>query len=58
MESFYHDLHQTLKKPNKEDIVIVMGDFDAKLGKGNTTEYIGILWSWCKERTTRASKSL
>lgn len=33
MESFYEDLNTVLKSTKKEDITVIMGDFNAKVGK-------------------------
>lgn len=40
-ESFYHDLRQTLRKLKRKDVTIIMGDFNAKIGEGGGTEFVG-----------------
>uniref|UniRef100_A0A8D8VHS4 Craniofacial development protein 2 n=2 Tax=Cacopsylla melanoneura TaxID=428564 RepID=A0A8D8VHS4_9HEMI len=37
----YQSINEVLSKLKKEDITVVMGDFNAKLGAGQTSEYIG-----------------
>uniref|UniRef100_A0A8D8ZLR6 Craniofacial development protein 2 n=1 Tax=Cacopsylla melanoneura TaxID=428564 RepID=A0A8D8ZLR6_9HEMI len=41
IEDFYSSLNQVLKKLKKQDILIIMGDFNAKLGAGKTSQSVG-----------------
>uniref|UniRef100_A0A8D8XEP5 Craniofacial development protein 2 n=1 Tax=Cacopsylla melanoneura TaxID=428564 RepID=A0A8D8XEP5_9HEMI len=41
IEDFYSSLNQVLKKLKKQDILILMGDFNAKLGAGKTSQSVG-----------------
>ena len=33
MERFYQDLSQAVKEVSKEDMLLIMGDFNAKVGR-------------------------
>uniref|UniRef100_A0A8D9EV91 Craniofacial development protein 2 n=1 Tax=Cacopsylla melanoneura TaxID=428564 RepID=A0A8D9EV91_9HEMI len=37
----YHSIDEVLKKLKKEDVTLVMGDFNAKLGAGKTSDHVG-----------------
>uniref|UniRef100_A0A8D9EQ38 Craniofacial development protein 2 n=1 Tax=Cacopsylla melanoneura TaxID=428564 RepID=A0A8D9EQ38_9HEMI len=37
----YHSINEVLRKFKKEDVTIVMGDFNAKLGAGKTSDNVG-----------------
>uniref|UniRef100_A0A8D8RKC5 Craniofacial development protein 2 n=1 Tax=Cacopsylla melanoneura TaxID=428564 RepID=A0A8D8RKC5_9HEMI len=41
VEELYDNIAQIQEKIPKHEITILMGDFNAKLGKGNKTDYIG-----------------
>lgn len=41
IESFYDHLKSILKHVNKQEICIIMGDFNAKVGKGKQGQYVG-----------------
>ena len=41
IEKFYANLQSTIESTNNRDILIIMGDFYAKLGKGSATKLIG-----------------
>lgn len=40
-EELYHSINQVMRKLRKEDVTIVMGDFNAKIGRGRTSEAVG-----------------
>ena len=40
-EAFYETLQETLNSVPRRDIVVVMGDFNAKVGKGEGDQFIG-----------------
>lgn len=41
VDAFYEDIKEGLKKTRSEDVNIVMGDFNAKVGAGNESEVTG-----------------
>lgn len=41
VEEFYADLNTVLRQTKKNEMVIVMGDFNAKVGKGNDGKMVG-----------------
>lgn len=41
IESFYEDLIHVIKSIPKKDLTIIMGDFNAKVGKGRVGEIVG-----------------
>lgn len=41
VEEFYEEINKTLKTINKNEILITMGDFNAKIGKGREGEGVG-----------------
>uniref|UniRef100_A0A8D8Y176 Craniofacial development protein 2 n=3 Tax=Cacopsylla melanoneura TaxID=428564 RepID=A0A8D8Y176_9HEMI len=50
----YHSINEIMKKLKKEDVTIVMGDFNAKLGAGKTSEFVGAFG--LGERNTRGDE--
>lgn len=41
IEELYHSIKEVIKTLKKEEVLITMGDFNAKIGKGRTSEYVG-----------------
>ena len=41
VEAFYTEIDQAHQQTKSDDIVIIMGDFNAKIGKGEQGEHIG-----------------
>ena len=41
IEEFYEDLEKAYKQVKSTDILVVMGDFNAKIGKGSVDSYVG-----------------
>ena len=41
VEKFYEDVERGIKQAKKEDIIITMGDLNAKVGKGRSGEEVG-----------------
>lgn len=41
IEEFYQCINEVMNKLKKEDLTIVMGDFNAKLGAGKTSVNVG-----------------
>ena len=44
MDRFYQDLSQTVKRVSKRDMLLVMGDFNAKVGKREHLQGHSRLW--------------
>jgi len=41
VEDFYRNLHSTLKETPRKDILIIMGDWNSKIGKGEEPRTVG-----------------
>lgn len=41
IQDLYNSINEILKKLRKEDVVIVMGDFNSKIGVGKTSDLVG-----------------
>ena len=50
IEQFYDELEQVLKEVKSFDYLVVMGDFNAKLGKGKSGNVLWGTWTTRKER--------
>uniref|UniRef100_A0A8D9ASD9 Craniofacial development protein 2 n=1 Tax=Cacopsylla melanoneura TaxID=428564 RepID=A0A8D9ASD9_9HEMI len=41
LEEFYNSVNEVMKKLKKHEVTITMGDFNAKIGAGRTSEFVG-----------------
>lgn len=41
IEELYHSINDLIKTLKKEEVLIIMGDFNAKIGKVGASEYVG-----------------
>lgn len=41
VDEFYNSIEAVLKKLKKHDLTIIMGDYNAKVGEGRTSEFVG-----------------
>ena len=48
-DEFYHQLQDTISSGNRHDMIVVMGDLNAKLGNNNTNKEKVIVWCWSHE---------
>ena len=48
-DEFYHQLQVTISSGNRHDMIVVMGDLNAKLGNNTNREEV-IVWCWSHER--------
>jgi len=58
MERFYQDLSQAVKQVPKRDMLLVMGDFNAKVGRKEPSAMSSVVGLYCLGETNKAGEQL